>query len=211
MYLPSVSHDESPPFSLSRSDCIQRRATLGTRADSKSRCLSGEPLYVPTRPNPIQRSDNWFGGDGKEAGFSRRTVRRIIGCPDSPIYRQSMALFTLQFYARAFEGITVMEACRLLRCLGCDQDAIYRYSNYEAGFRLMSARKISIIYQKSPLCTAINYFPMAFVGGPPGKLYGRKGTLLTMLLDRITVVTLLEGAKAIDRIIPPDAQKKIMA
>ncbi len=98
----------------------------------------------------------------------------------------------------------------MLRLLGCGQDVIYRYSDYTAGFRLMSPVDIADFYSKSPLCVASNYRPMEFVGGPPGRLRSCQGTLLTMLLDRITVIALLEGGHKIDRIIPPTLQAKLI-
>lgn len=203
MYLSSACRAETLPFSLSRSACIQRRATLGTRGDSKVGCLSGESLHVPTRPNPIQRSDNWFGGDGKKAGYSSQAVQNIVSRQCTPRCRRLLTWLTTEFYAGKFAGITVLEACHLLRRLGCGQDVIYRYSDYTAGFRLMSPINVASLYSQSPLCVASNYHPMEFVGGPPGRLRSCQGTLLTMLLDRITVIALLEGADAIDRIIPP--------
>ncbi len=211
MSLPSAGHVKTPPFSLSRSDCIQRRATLGTRGDSKGGGFSREPLHVPTRPNPIQRSDNWFGGDGKKAGYSSRAVYNIITRQTKPRTRRTMTKLTLEFYADKFAGITVLDACYLLRLLGCGQDVIYRYSDYTAGFRLISPIGVASLYSKSPLCVASNYRPMEFVGGPPGRLRSCQGTILTMLLDRITVIALLEGAYTLDRIIPPTLQSKLMA
>ncbi len=122
-----------------------------------------------------------------------------------------MTRLTFEFYTDKFASITVLDASFLLRLLGCGQDVIYRYSDYTAGFRLMSPIDVASLYQESPLCVASNYRPMEFVGGPPGRLRSCRGTLLTMLLDRIMVVALLEGVYTIDRIIPPTLQSKLMA
>lgn len=91
-------------------------------------------------------------------------------------------------WRRQIAWITLDEAIILLRQLGgFEKDEIV--VRVSAGYFTMQVRSLLEHYSRSEYC--INIRPVYFTGGPIEKRY--KGTLLTLLLDRILLMSHEKG------------------
>jgi hypothetical protein len=131
-------------------------------------------------------------------------VERIIAEQKTAFYRLGVVRYTLDFYRKKLKDITVDEACEILGSMACGGDAFW-WGDNDTEWTPDELRTVTAEdgLTKSLLgqWAAVNVEPIKFFGGPPTRWGLGRGTLLTLLLDRITVVALLEGGKGINEII----------
>ncbi len=192
------------PVRMSRADTIRRWASEGARAFEN---LQRESTHVSDRPHPVLCGESWFGSDGKRTGYSQEGVKKML---PHVIIRRNLVASCLHHYGTRFARIKVNRACQILRQLGCGDD---QFCWVRAGdsMRFWNANQFLAIeeHQKSCKFPLNNWyariiFPISFQGGPPNNWGTQSGNLLTLLLDRIAVMVLLEGVEVLDGIIAPD-------
>ena len=182
-----------------RADQVCRWSAYGSRAYAG---IQRKSVHTPVRPFIDKRPLIWFGGDGLEAGFTVSNVKSIIATKP---YRRSVTGNTLSFYRASLKHISIIDACRALAKLGCADDTFYRVCRPESK-RYTRCTPAEIVRQEGWykgcgwLCAALNpatkLRTIEFLGGPPSRWGVQKGTLFTLLLDRITVLILLGGVAA---------------
>lgn len=107
-------------------------------------------------------------------------------------------------YRARLACIQVGRVCQILIEAGCGDDEFYMLGVQWTANKLMRQRIRSTDPAKNRIGSwfAGSTRPVSFVGGPPGGLKSRRGSLMTLMLDRIAALTLLEGWQAMDKIIP---------
>lgn len=184
-----------------RADQVCRWSAYGSRAYAS---IQGDPVHPPIRPSIDKRSLIWFGGDGLKAGFTVSTVGSIIATKP---YRRGVTGRTLSFYRSALKNISIINACQALARLGCVDDTFYRACSRGSNrYRYTRCTPARITKQEGWykgcgwLCAALNpatkLRTIEFLGGPPSRWGVQRGSLFTLLLDRIAVVILLGGVAA---------------
>lgn len=192
---------------VSRADSVRRWSTEGARAFG---CLPGNSIHVSTRSNSILCRRSWFGGSRGCAGYTPKGVKMVLA-NQSMAYHCSIALGVIQHYKARFERILVKRACQLLSKIGSGDD-ILTWISPDGSKNNWTPRQIltELIQSSNPAKNQVNswyasdIFPIDFIGGPPDKWYTYRGSLLTLLLDRIAVVALFEGIEALDGVIDPN-------
>ena len=118
--------------------------------------------------------------------------------------RRNLAASCIQHYGARFACININRACQILNSLGSGNDLFFwigingSKSEWNPN-RILKSTATNDWY-------ASNVYPIEFQGGPPNKWGTHSGNLLTLLLDRIAVMVLFEGVKALDGIIDPSEQ-----
>lgn len=183
-----------------RANHVCRWASHGSRAFTS---VQRKPVYTPPRPCNDERPLIWFGGDGLKAGFTVSNVGSILaGSPG----RQSVTGYTLSFYRRKLRSISILKACEILAKLGCADDTFYRVCHDPASKRYTRCTPAKVAEQEgwykgcgwlcAALVSATKLTTIEFLGGPPSRWGVQRGSLFTLLMDRITVMILLGGAEA---------------
>jgi hypothetical protein len=118
--------------------------------------------------------------------------------------RRRITGYTLSFYYRKLQGISIFKACEILAKLGCADDTFHRAGTGQSKkyTRCTPAQvenrqgwfKGGIWYNGA--CLATDVGQIEFLGGPPTRWGIHKGSLFTLLIDRIAAVILLDGARA---------------
>ncbi len=187
------------PVLDTRADLVCRWSTHGSRA---YKGVQRKSAYTPIGSHNDKRPLIWFGGDGLKAGFTVSGVRSTLtGKP----CRRSFTGETLNHYYKKLKNITIVEACQALARMGCADDTFHRVCEPE-GKKYTRCTPAKVLNQGGWyegggwLCAAPNPATklglIEFLGGPPSMWGVQRGSLFTLLMDRITVMTLLEGPQA---------------
>jgi hypothetical protein len=175
---------------LSRADALYRWTTEGKRSLAR---IQGKPVYIHTRSNSLLCRNSWFGGYGEHTGYTPAKVNTIIAGESA--FRHGTVYGVIEHFKGRFACVGATRACQILRALGSGDDVIYWQ-----GSELTSNQ----LFEQVPYLnrrTAVEVYPVDFFGGPPNKWCTYRGSLLTFMLDRIAVTTLLGGLAALDNII----------
>ncbi len=205
LYLPKISHVETETAVNTCSTAICGRTAVRPHAEAKPCYLPREPLHISLGSDSFQRDQNWFGGNYKEAGYTTRGIDSILTVKKRAT-RATYSAYWLDSYSEHFRDISVARACCLLTRFGCGGDTFLLDGfNMGCSKRKTTPSRLYSFYVSAPLWPARKLAPVEFIGGPPGKLGGYKGTFLTMLLDRVVTIALLEGVKTLNQLLaPPD-------
>jgi hypothetical protein len=121
-------------------------------------------------------------------------------------YRRSVTGNTLSFYKNKLKNISILKACEILARMGCVEDTFYRLCTDPISRSYVQCSPTKILDQEgwydgsAWLCAALTPATklglIEFVGGPPSRWGVYKGSLFTLLLDRVAVMILLDGATA---------------
>ncbi len=189
---------ESESVRSLRADTLHRWPTEGARAFAH---LQGESVHIPTRPNTVLHCGSWFGGDGKCTGYTPKGVNEVLET-GTAAFRHGIVRNVLKHYNTRLQYIKVSRACQILSKVGSGDDTFYVLDGNDSEIQWTPNR---VLKYENPLQSKYAKHIMAnFVGGPPDKWGTYRGTLFTLLLDRIAVVVLLEGLQALDGVIGPD-------
>lgn len=192
------------PVLDTRADHVRRRTTYGSRAYAS---IQRQPFHAPSRSNPDKCSYNWFGSDGLKAGFTTSNVAAVLG---NRSFRRQATSYAHGFYTARLLNINILQTCQLLAKMGCASDTFYPLglppSRREYG-RCSPAQvaKQGLWYSgygwlDAATGPASKMGPIEFVGGPPSRWGLQRGSLFSLLLDRLLVLVLLEGASAASRL-----------
>lgn len=198
------------PLRSKHLDSLRWRATERTQQFTQ---LSRQSLHVPSRPDSLLYRRGWFGGNRESSGYTPTGVALILGDQKAVYSRGRLVWALLQAYGKRLYHIHLKRACEILRNLGNGSD-VFHWKSECSILRQWTPNSLDqmapdLLYDiQQWYATSIT--PLGFVGGPPGKCSIFKGTLLTLLLDRITVAVLLGGLRALDNIILPDDNYAIM-
>jgi hypothetical protein len=112
-------------------------------------------------------------------------------------FRKGTVKGILDYYRIRFSAVNMDRACEILVGLGCADDTFYwgydRWTPHKVLQNVNSDNPVHNWLAKNVL--------IQFAGGPPNKWCIFQGTLLSMMLDRIAVVVLLEGLNTLNSII----------
>jgi hypothetical protein len=130
----------------------------------------------------------------------------VLDAQSGAAFRRGIVTSVVKHYAARLAGIRAKRVCEILTEIGCGDDAIYALNDTPwTPRKLLEERMLSPSLAKSQIgeWLATSYRPVQFIGGPPNNWGIWRGSLLTFMLDRIAVLTLLEGWQAMDKIISP--------
>ena len=185
-----------------RSDQVCRWSSYGARS---YKGLQGESTHAPIGSHNDKCPLIWFGGNGLKAGFTVPNVAAIF--PRKSYHRRKVTGHTLSFYQRKLQGITIAGACQVLAAIGCTDDTFYRTRPFAEGKynrAYCTPAKVANLkgwyngggWFKADDDAAEDMGAIQFVGGPPSRWGIHSGSLFTLLMDRVAVLVLLQGAAA---------------
>lgn len=200
----SIATSQGLGAGLSRANAIRRWATEGARAYTS---IQGESVHISNRPNTVLDSGCWFGVNKRCAGYTSEAAMAILENQISKPgehsryiqmgikARKSVVLTILEYYRKRFNVIDMIRACEVLTTLGCADDTFYwGYNNSWTPRKILQGLKPNDDTVHRWLAKNIH---IQFAGGPPDNWNIFDGTLLSMMLDRVAVVVLLEGSSAL--------------
>jgi len=178
----------------SRADTVRRWATEGARAYTS---IQGQSVYVSDRPNTILDGGSWFGVNKRYAGYTPEATMAILENQIGVEIRKEVTLAIIGYYRKHFCTVNMTRACQILTALGCADDTFYWGYNNSWTPREILQDMNSVNAGNTVHCWLAKDMHIQFVGGPPNKWNIFNGTLLSMMIDRIAVVVLLEGTSAL--------------
>lgn len=193
----------------SRADSIQGWATKGARAFT---AIQRKPLHISPRPHSILCRESWFGSNGKCTGYTPKGVETLLAGQDITAFRHGIVSSVIQHYKKRFKFITVKRACQILSKIGSGEDIFY-WVHLSGREQKWTVHKILEQQAKNRLSNwyADDISLISFTGGPPNRWDTYRGSLFTLLLDRIAVIVLFEGMKALDNVITPTERYTVFA
>lgn len=129
----------------------------------------------------------------------------VLDTQTGTAFRHGIVNSVIKHYAARLACIRAKRVCEILVEIGCGDDEIYTLGMPWTPRKLLEQRMLSPDSSKNQIGTwlAIGYRPVVFIGGPPNNWRAWRGSLMTLLLDRIATLTLLEGWQAMDKVITP--------
>jgi hypothetical protein len=132
-------------------------------------------------------------------------VNNVLNTQTGTAFRHGVVNSVIKHYAARLACIRAKRVCELLIGMGCGDDEIYALGMPWTPRKLLEERMLSPLSTKNKIGTwlAVSYRPVQFIGGPPNNWRAWRGSFMTLLLDRIATLTLLEGWQAMDKVIKP--------
>ena len=131
-------------------------------------------------------------------------MNNVLDIQTGTAFRHGIVNSVIKHYAARLASIRAKRVCEILVEIGCGDDEIYTHGMPWTPRKLLERMQSPIPSQnKVGTWLAIGYRPVVFVGGPPNNWRAWRGSLMTLLLDRIATLTLLEGWQAMDKVISP--------
>ena len=131
-------------------------------------------------------------------------MNNLLDTQTGAAFRHGIVNSVIKHYAARLACIRAKRACEILVAIGCGNDEIYTHGMPWTPYKLWKRMQSPVPSQnKVGTWLAIGYRPVVFIGGPPNNWRAWRGSLMTLLLDRIATLTLLEGWQAMDRVIKP--------
>lgn len=197
-YIKNNEARKKKPVRSFRSSTLYGWSTEGSKPFEK---VSRQSVHISRRPNPLLRCNSWFGCNRECSGFE--AASKII---DHIPFRRGLVFGIIQHYKERFAHIKADRTCEILRAIGAFNDVFYIIDH--KGFK-HAWTPVQLVNKSSQaislhLWYASDIEQIEFLGGPPTKMGIYRGTLLDFLLDRVAVMVLLEGIKALDGVISAD-------
>jgi hypothetical protein len=131
-------------------------------------------------------------------------VNNVLNAQTGAAFRHGIVNSVITHYAARLACIRAKRVCEILIKIGCGGDEIYALGMPWTPCKLLDRMQSPIPSQnKIGTWLAVSYRPVQFIGGPPNNWRAWRGSFMTLLLDRIATLTLLEGWQAMDKVIKP--------